>query len=83
MSDDDLIRRRDAMSLYAPDNIFSAAQRKRIAALPAVTDTAAWNNAIQAAADAMLPEGDIAFRGSWYEPALKAARGRILALLKP
>jgi hypothetical protein len=37
MSDDDLIRRGDAMSLYAPNNIFSAAQRKRIAALPAVT----------------------------------------------
>lgn len=45
-------------------------------------DTAAWNTAIQAAADAMLPT-IIDFRGSWYEPALKAARGRILALLKP
>lgn len=37
MTDEELIRRRDAMSLYAPNNIFSAAQRKRIAALPAVT----------------------------------------------
>ena len=46
-----------------------------------VIDTAAWNAAIRAAADAMLPT-IIDFRGSWYEPALKAARGRILALLK-
>jgi len=56
MSDDDLIRRSDAMSLYAPNNIFSAAQRKRIAALPAATDTAAWNAAIRAAAK-MADEG--------------------------
>lgn len=48
-----------------------------------VIDTATWNTAVQAAADAVLPEGDIALQGSWYEPALKAARGRILALLKP
>lgn len=35
--DDDLIRRGDALSLYDPKNVFSQAQRKRIAAVPAAT----------------------------------------------
>lgn len=81
MSDNDLIRRSDALKLLA-DGCYDPGIVKSIAALPAVMDTAAWNTAIQAAADGMLPTV-IGFRGSLYEPALNAAMGRTLALLKP
>ena len=111
MSDEELIKRRDAVAVLVKAQIASCTCQVKtpdpdwhlhncryrilrdaeamiehvpsVATMPTGTDTSTWNTAIQAAADAVLPEGDIAFRASWYEPALKAARGRILALMKP
>jgi hypothetical protein len=74
MTDDDLIRRGDALAEIDLYRIDWCDAYDAIAALSAVTDTATWNAAIRAAAD-------------WIESAPNGTRfqdrGTILALLKP
>jgi hypothetical protein len=110
MTDEELIKRRDAVAVLVKAQIASCTCQVKtpdpdwhlhncryrilrdaeamiehvpsVATMPTGTDTTTWNAAIRAAADAMLPT-IIDFRGSLYEPALNAAMGRILALLKP
>ena len=54
----------------------------RIAALPAQGVNAATREAaLREAAKALLPDDDMTWRGSWYEPALRAGQARILALI--
>lgn len=67
MSDDDLIRRGDALNDLISRGHLVAASALR--GLPAATDTATWNAAIRAAAEKFT-------NGGW-------AQSDILALLKP
>lgn len=83
-NDNDLIRRGDVDAVLAEmwrktsgDYALHLAEaRKALAALPAVSDTATWNAAIRAAAEAMRPMlRSMVSRGD--------ASDTILALLKP